>query len=183
VRNQATLGGNLGEADYASDPPTVLAILDAEVHVTGQEGTRTIPISEFFYGFFTTAIESDELITGIRIPIMPEGSRSVYLKYKSRSSEDRPCVGVAALAKMEAGICRELRVAVGAACEIPERLHEVELLAADQTLTEELIAEIAESYANQIETLEDLRGSAWYRKQMIRVHVKRALVEVRNGNR
>lgn len=183
VRNQATLGGNLGEADYASDPPTVLAILDAQVQVANHEGTRTIPISEFFYGFFTTAIEPEELITGISIPSMPAGSHSAYLKYKSRSSEDRPCVGVAALVKMEDGICKELRVAVGAACEIPERLPAVESRAKGQALTEELMEEIAESYAEEIETLEDLRGSAWYRRQMIRVYVKRALVEVRNGNR
>jgi len=183
VRNQATLGGNLGEADYASDPPTVLSILDAEVHVTRQSGTRIIPISDFFYGFFTTAMEPEEIITSIFIPSMPEGSRTSYLKYKSRSSEDRPCVGVAALAKMENGRCKDLRVAVGAACEIPQRLYEVEALAKDQALSDELITEIAEIYAKEIQTLEDLRGSAWYRKQMIQVHVTRALVEVRNGHR
>jgi carbon-monoxide dehydrogenase medium subunit len=183
VRNQATLGGNLGEADYASDPPTVLAILDAEVQVASQDGTRMIPLAEFFYGFFTTAIEPEELITGISIPSRPEGSRSVYLKYKSRSSEDRPCVGVAALAKVEEGVCKDLRVAVGAACEIPERLPDIEAMAVGQPMTDELIEEVAESYSTEIETLEDLRGSAWYRRQMIRVHVKRALVEVRNGNR
>jgi carbon-monoxide dehydrogenase medium subunit len=182
VRNQATLGGNLGEADYASDPPTVLAILEAEVKVTNQDGTRMIPLSEFFYGFFTTAIEPEELITGIFVPSMPEGSRSVYLKYKSRSSEDRPCVGVAALVKIDDGVCKDLRVAVGAACEIPERLPAVESMAKEEALSDELIEEISESYATQIETLEDLRGSAWYRRQMIRVHVKRALTEVRNGN-
>jgi len=183
VRNQATLGGNLGEADYASDPPSVLSILDAEVSVTSQKGTRTIPIADFFLGFFTTAIEPEELITSISIPSFPVGSKTTYLKYKSRSSEDRPCVGVAALAKVDGGICKDLRVAIGAACEIPQRLQEVEAMAKDQELTDELIAEIAESYASEIETLEDLRGSAWYRKQMIRVYVKRALLEVRNGNR
>jgi carbon-monoxide dehydrogenase medium subunit len=183
VRNQATLGGNLAEADYASDPPTVLSILDAEVSVTSQEGTRTIPLSEFFYGFFTTAIEPEELITSIYIPSLPADGRSTYLKYKSRSSEDRPCVGVAAMTRMEGGVCKVLRVAIGAACEIPTRLEAVEAMAADQELSDELIAQIAEGYAHEIETLEDLRGSAWYRKQMIRVHVKRALVEVRNGHR
>ena len=183
VRNQATFGGNLGEADYASDPPTVLSILDAKVSVISQKGARTIPISDFFYGFFTTAIEPEELITSISIPVLPPDSRTTYLKYKSRSSEDRPCIGVATMAKMDDGICRDLRVAIGAACETPQRLHDVEGMAKDEALTDELIAEIAESYASEIETLEDLRGSAWYRKQMIRVHVKRALVEVRNGDR
>jgi carbon-monoxide dehydrogenase medium subunit len=181
VRNQATLGGNLGEADYASDPPTVLMVLGAEVSVRSIQGIRVIPISEFFHGFFTTDLHPDEMITQITIPAPPENSRSVYLKYRSRSSEDRPCVGVAALAVMEGGICQDLRVAVGAACEIPTRLSEIESLAQGQSLSDELIVEIADGYAREIEPLEDLRGSSWYRREMIRVHVKRALVEVCNG--
>ena len=183
VRNQATLGGNLGEADYASDPPTVLMVLDAEVTAKSKKGARLIPISEFFHGFFTTDLQPEEIITQISLPALPKDSRTVYLKYKSRSSEDRPCVGVAVLGVLEEGICRDLRVAVGAACEIPTRLQSVETMAKGQTLTDALIEEIADRYAKEIEPLEDLRGSAWYRRQMIRVHVRRALVEVRNGRR
>jgi carbon-monoxide dehydrogenase medium subunit len=182
VRNQATIGGNLGEADYASDPPTVLMVLDAEVSARNVKGSRVIPISEFFYGFFTTDLQPDEIITKIALPIPPVNSRSVYLKYRSRSSEDRPCVGVAALAVMEDGICHDLRVAVGAACEIPTRLSEMESLAQGQPLSDELIAEIADGYASGIEPLEDLRGSSWYRREMTRVYVKRALAEVCNGS-
>ena len=92
-------------------------------------------------------------------------------------------MGVAALGVVEDGICQDLRVAVGAACEIPTRLADVEALAQGQILSDELIAEIAEGYASGIEPLEDLRGSAWYRREMTRVHVKRALEEVRNGRR
>jgi carbon-monoxide dehydrogenase medium subunit len=181
VRNQATLGGNLGEADYASDPPSVLMVLDAEVTARSKGGTRVIPISEFFHGFFTTDLQPDEIITQITVPPTPENSNSVYLKYKSRSSEDRPCVGVAALGTFEDGICSDLRIAVGAACEIPTRLSNVETLAKGKIMTDELIAEIADRYASEVEPLEDMRGSAWYRREMIRVHVKRALEEVQNG--
>lgn len=183
VRNQATLGGNLGEADYASDPPTVLMVLEAEVTARSKGGTRAIPISEFFHGFYTTDLQPDEIITQISVPSLPKNSRSVYLKYKSRSSEDRPCVGVAALGILEDGICSDLRIAVGAACEIPTRLSNVEILAKGQALTDELIAEIADQYASGIEPLEDLRGSTWYRREMTRVYVKRALEEVQNGSR
>jgi carbon-monoxide dehydrogenase medium subunit len=181
VRNQATLGGNLGEADYAADPPTILMVLEADVTATSHGGSRIIPISEFFLGFFTTDLQPEELITHISIPSPPEKCRSVYLKYKSRSSQDRPCVGVAALGVVDGQVCHELRVAVGAACEIPIRLPELEALAQGQMLSDELIAEIADGYASGIEPLEDLRGSAWYRREMTRVHVKRALEEVRNG--
>jgi carbon-monoxide dehydrogenase medium subunit len=80
-------------------------------------------------------------------------------------------------------LCSDLRIAVGAACETPRRLPEVERLARGQVLSDELIAEIAEGYAAHIETLDDLRGSAWYRTQMIRVYVARVLQEVRHGDR
>lgn len=183
VRNQATLGGNLAEADYASDPPAVLLALDAHVAATGPNGSRSIPLSEFLLGFFTTALEPGELLTDVVIPL-PEHGRMTYLKYKSRSSEDRPCVGVAAAAGIwNDGICHDLRVAIGAASEVPRRLHPVEQMAAGQPLTDELIREIAEGYAAGIETLDDLRGSSWYRTQMIRVHVRRALEELRGGDR
>ena len=183
IRNQATLGGNLAEADYASDPPTALLALGAQVTATSVRGARTIPLEDFLVGFYTTDLEPDELITDIFIPACTPGSRMTYLKYKSRSSEDRPCTGVAAIAAFDAKTCTDLRVAVGAACEVPQRLPAVESLARGQALTDELIGEIAAGYADSIETLEDIRGSARYRTQMIRVHVYRALEELRNGHR
>jgi carbon-monoxide dehydrogenase medium subunit len=96
VRDQATLGGNLAEADYASDPPTVLLALDAVVTVTGPRGARTIPLADFLRGFYTTTLEPDELITDIAVPVLPSSIRMTYLKYRSRSSEDRPAAGRAA---------------------------------------------------------------------------------------
>jgi carbon-monoxide dehydrogenase medium subunit len=92
-------------------------------------------------------------------------------------------VGVAALGAFDGDLCADLRVAVGAACEMPRRMPEVEALARGRPLNDKVIAQIAEGYAGGIETLDDLRGSAWYRKQMIRVHVRRALQEVRDGRR
>jgi carbon-monoxide dehydrogenase medium subunit len=183
VRNQATLGGNLAEADYASDPPAVLCALQAVVTATSSRGARQIPLSEFFRGFYTTALQPDELLSDIFVPGLPPGARTVYLKYKSRSSEDRPCVGVAAVGVLQDGICQDLRVAVGAACEIPFRSPDVERQAQGQALSDELIGEVARSYAAGIKPLEDLRGSAWYRRQMVQVFVRRALEEVRSGDR
>ncbi len=183
VRNQATLGGNLAEADYASDPPTMLLALNAAVTMSGPGGSRVVPLSDFFLGFYTTALEADELITDIFIPRPSPGTRMAYIKYRSRSSEDRPCVGVAAVADFDGEVCRELKVAIGAACEIPRRLPEVESLSRGERLTAALVDEIAEGYAAGIDTLEDLRGSAWYRTQMIRVFVKQALEEVGDGHR
>ncbi|MDW8065205.1 xanthine dehydrogenase family protein subunit M [Thermoflexus sp.] len=181
IRYQATLGGNLAEADYASDPPIALMVLDAVVRTQKTENSRAIPIAEFFQGFYTTALEPGELIVGIQIPAPPPGARMTYLKFRTRSAEDRPCLGVAALGVFEDGICQDLRVAVGAACERPWRLPEVEQLAIGRSLDERAIRRIAQGYADQIETLSDLRGSADYRRRMIEVHIRRALEEIRNG--
>jgi carbon-monoxide dehydrogenase medium subunit len=183
IQNQATLGGNLAEADYASDPPAMLAALDAAVRISGPAGSRTVPVVDFLLGFYTTILEPDEVVSEVFVPSLPGNSRTTYLKYKSRSSEDRPCVGVAAVASFADELCTDLRVAVGAACEVPVRLPEFEALAQGQPLSDALINDIAAGYAANVETLEDLRGSAWYRTQMVQVHVQRALKEVRNGDR
>lgn len=184
VRNQATVGGNLAEADYASDPPAMLLALDARVRVVGAEREREIPLSEFFLGFYTTALTPDEILAEVIVPPLSASARSTYLKYTSRSAEDRPCVGVAAVADFDdSGHCRDLRLAVGAAVETPQRIAKAEAMARGEKLSDDLIAAIAEEYKRALDPLADVRGSAWYRREMIGVFVRRALTEVRDGNR
>lgn len=184
IRNQATLGGNLAEADYASDPPAMLLALDAQVSTVSPSGERQIPLKEFFLGFYTTALAEDEILTEVHIPQLPESANTAYLKFTSRSAEDRPCVGVAAVADLSPnGVCIDLRVAVGAAVETPQRLPDVEAQAVGEELNDTLIAHIAEEYAQTLDPLEDARGSAWYRREMIGVFVRRALTEVRDASR
>lgn len=178
VRNAATVGGVVAEADYASDPPAMLRALDAEVDVVGPAGERSITIGDFLLGFYETALEPDEIVTRVRVPILPAGSGSVYEKFTTRSSEDRPCIGVAAIARLEADgtTCADLRVAVGAAAEVPQRFTEVEGTARGRTIDEALAAEIAAGYAERIDPLSDMRGSDWYRREMIHVWVRRAIL-------
>jgi carbon-monoxide dehydrogenase medium subunit len=176
VRNAATVGGVLAESDYASDPPAVFLALDAEVDVAGPNGARSIPIAEFFVAFYETAIEPAEIVTGVRVPIPPAGSAGVYEKYVTRSSEDRPCVGVAALVRLAGdGTAADVRVAVGAAAETPQRFPELEAAARGRRLEPDVLAAIAAGYAERIETLDDMRGSAWYRTEMVKVWVRRAI--------
>ena len=94
VRNQATVGGVVADADYASDPPAMLAALGAQVVACSVRGERGIPMDEFILGHYETSLEADEIVTEILVP-RSEG-RSAYRKFRSRSSEDRPCVSVAA---------------------------------------------------------------------------------------
>ncbi len=181
VRNQATIGGNLSAADYAADPPAMLTALDARAQVQGPNEKREIPLSEFFLGFYTTALEPNEILTEVIIPALPSSARAAYHKYTSISAEGRPCVAVGAFADFDPdGKCLDLRIAVGAAVETPQRLMEAEAMAHGHALTDELIAAIAEQYAQALDPLTDVRGSAWYRREMIRVFVKRALQGVRD---
>lgn len=174
VRNQATVGGVVADADYASDPPSMLAALDARVVARSARGEREIPMDEFILGHYETALEEDELVTELRIP--PSEGRSVYRKFRSRSSEDRPCVSVAA-AEDNGG----LRVVVGAVAERPQYFPEICALARDERSGGELAAEIGRRYAERIEPLSDSRGSARYRRRVIAVEVRRALEDLDHG--
>ncbi len=177
IRNAATVGGVLAEADYASDPPAAFLALDAIVQALGPTGQRDIPIASFFRGFFETNLEPNEIVTGIRVPVPPPGTFGVYEKFVTRSSEDRPCVGVFAALRMtpDGHACEDLRIAVGAAAEKPQRFQDVEALAHGQTLTDAVVRAVADAYAERIDTLSDMRGSAWYRTEMVRVWVRRAI--------
>lgn len=182
VRTVATVGGVLAEADYASDPPAVFLALGARVEVAGPDGTREIPVEDFFRGFYETALEPGEIVTGVRVPIPAAGTRAVYEKFVTRSSEDRPCIGVIAVVCLGAdgATCEELRVAVGAASETPQRFPDVESSTRGQALTQDLARGVAEQYAARIDTLDDMRGSAWYRTEMVKVWVRRAIEHARD---
>jgi aerobic carbon-monoxide dehydrogenase medium subunit len=184
VRNAATVGGNLSEADYASDPPCVLVAMRARVKARSARGEREIPVDELIRDFYETSLAADEVLTELIVPDPAPPIRSAYLKYVSRSAEDRPCVGAAAVAEMEPdNTCKELRVVVGAVAATPQEIASGEALAKGKPLTPQLIEQIADSYAEGIEPISDMRGSDWYRKQVIRVFVRRAIQQAMSGAR
>ncbi len=171
VRNQATVGGVVADADYASDPPSMLAALRTRVVARSTRGEREIPMEEFVLGHYETALEDEELITEVRVP--RGDGRSVYRKFRSRSSEDRPCVSIAAV-RENGG----LRVVVGAVAERPQYYPEVCAIAEGERLDGELAAEVGRRYAEEIQPLSDSRGSARYRRRVIAVEVRRALEDL-----
>jgi carbon-monoxide dehydrogenase medium subunit len=162
VRNQATVGGVLADADYASDPPAVLAALDARAVLRSPRGDRAVSVSELILGYYETCIEPDELLVEVRVPAQPE--RATYRKFRSRSTEDRPCAAVAAVNR-DGG----LRVVVGAVAETPQDFPD---------LCDGEPAEVAAGYAERIEPLSDSRGSARYRRRVIEAEVRRAVEDV-----
>lgn len=182
VRHAATVGGNMAEADYASDPPCVLVALRARAIIDGQGGRREVPLGDFFRDFYETALEPDEILTEVIVPESSAIGKQSYLKYVTRSSEDRPCIGACAWVDVEqSGVCRELRVTLGAVSNVPQEFPEAEQWAAGQRLTPDLINQIAEHYSERIDPLSDLRGSAWYRRQMASVFVRRAILHAIDG--
>jgi aerobic carbon-monoxide dehydrogenase medium subunit len=183
VRNAATVGGVVAEADYASDPPALLGALDASVDIVGPAGERNEAVRDFLVAFYETTLQPDEIVTRVRIPLLPADTGTAYEKFITRSSEDRPCVGVAAVLRFEDDreTVADLRVSVGAAAEIPQRFDEIESSARGRLFDSKLIAEVADGYADAIDPLTDMRGSAWYRTEMVRVFVGRAL-EHASGN-
>ncbi len=182
LRHQATVGGVLCEADYASDPPAMLLALGAVVKAVGPQGERWLDLSEFFYDFYQTDLAPDEILTDIFVPEMEENTGAIYLKFNSRSTEDRPCVGVAAVVEHNQGVCNKLRVVVGAVAGTPQEFPEIEALANGQTLNEDLAREIGHAYAEAIDPISDMRGSGAYRRQVIEVLVRRAILQTGGAN-
>ena len=175
IRNCATIGGLMAEADYASDPPAVLVSLDARVAVTNGERSREIAAADFITDFFTTVLEPDEIVTGVSVPIRGGDVRSQYLKFSSRSAEDRPCVGVASSAAFDGDAATDLRVVIGAVSGRPQWFSDITTAHLGAPLTQPVIAAIASAYAEAIDPVDDVRGSAWYRRKMVHTQVDRSL--------
>jgi len=183
VRNAATVGGNLCEADYASDPPGVLVALDARVRARRGGQTREIAVADLITDFYETSLAPDELVSEVLVPIPPPDTRGVYLKFITRSAEDRPCVGATALVRLDGDRrIADARVAVGAVAGRPVRLPEVEAtMRSDGSDSDDLFREIGRRYAEAVDPVGDVRGSAAYRKEMVEVFVRRALRAAANG--
>jgi aerobic carbon-monoxide dehydrogenase medium subunit len=177
VRQTASVGGNLAHADYRLDPPPPLLVLGAVVNATGPNGSRSIPIKNFFRGLYETALEPGELIIDLKIPFMPPNSKAVYLRYSSLSGNDWPCLGVAALAIRQDGRFQELRLALGGVAATPLFVEGLDLVK-DQSVDDNVIDKLLDVVDEQISPSSDLRGSEWYKRKMVRVFVKKAILQL-----
>jgi len=180
IRSTATLGGNLCYAEAASDPAPALLCLDSQVRVADSVGERVVPIAEFFTGFYETAIAPGEVLIGVKVPAAPPDARSGYVKFCPRSAEDKPLIGVAALLVLDASKrVGEIRIALGGAAPTPMRARGAEAAVRSQELSDHAIRAAADAAAAEAEPLSDLMGSADYRREMIRVWVRRLLTALR----
>ena len=168
VRNVATIGGHLAHADPHLDLPPLLVALGASLRIVGSSGERTMPVEALFRGYLETTLRLDELIAEVIVP--PQGAqRSFYLKWTARSADDWPALGVA----VSIGP-RETRIVVGAATEKPLRLRAAEA-ALGNARDERAWRRAGDAAADEAALVSDQHGSAPYKRELLRVLVRRAL--------
>jgi carbon-monoxide dehydrogenase medium subunit len=182
VRNRGTIGGNVSHADPASDLPTVLTALNAQFSIQGQgglvsRGSRSVPVSEFFTGAFTTALAENEILTGVDVPVLQSNQVAEYAKM-SHPATHFAVVGAAVVITLEEGTrCTAASVAVGGLVPKPMRAPSVESALVGQQLTQELITAAADRVADDFgsDIIGDIFASADYRRAMAAIELKHAL--------
>jgi carbon-monoxide dehydrogenase medium subunit len=177
IRNMATIGGNLCQGDPLTDPGASLLALDAEVLLASSKGKRTVSLDEFFVDYYQTAIEPDETLTEIRVPPPISGFRWSHIKFLPRSQEDFATVGVALALRLRGDTCDEIRLALNSVAPTILRARRAEEILRKQKITDKLISEMAEVASSETDPIDDNRGSAEYKREMVRVLVRRAATE------
>lgn len=181
IRNVATLGGHLAHGDPHMDLPPILITLGARVRAVSRRGERWIDMAGLFVGYYESAVARDELITEIEVPAQPAGVHTWYAKFAALSADDWPSVGVAVWFRTESGRIAEARIAVSAATERPMRVAAAERALAGEAPTPEAFAAAADAAAEAVDPLADIRGSAGYKREMVRVHTRRALTQAHHA--
>lgn len=176
IRNQATVGGNLAHADPAQDPPPMLMALGAEVVVSGPRGDHSVPLSEFFVDYYEATLSGDEIVVAVRLPPPAPRARASYFKFLPRTQDDYATVAVGVWLDLdEEDTCVDLRIGLGAAAMTPLRATAVENALRGQRLTGSLIDDAAELVRDEVDPIDDIRGTVEYKREMARVWVARAL--------
>jgi aerobic carbon-monoxide dehydrogenase medium subunit len=175
VRHRGTIGGSLVHGDPASDLPAVLLAAEGSVTATGPGGERTIPATELFRDYMETAVAPGEIVTEVRMPAL-DGWGFGYQKF-NRRAEDWAMVAVAALVRVNDGVCEDVRVGLTNMGPVPLRARAVEESLRGQPLDAERIAAAAEQAAEGTSPVGDLNASADYKRHLARVMCRRALQE------
>ncbi|MCH7939069.1 MAG: xanthine dehydrogenase family protein subunit M [Candidatus Marinimicrobia bacterium] len=175
VRNLATIGGNLAHGDPANDHPATMLALRAEVVATGPNGPRTIPIDDFFIGPLTTALAPNEILTELRIPAPTQGSGGAYLKLE-RKVGDFAIAGVAAVVTLDgSGNCTLAGIGLTNVGPTPLRATAAEKFLLGKPLSDDNIAEGGRMAGEASQPTSDHRGSAEYKRAMVKEMTIRAL--------
>jgi len=171
VRNSGTLGGNLANASPAADSAVALLALGASLKLVSQQGQRTIDCASFFTGPGQTVLKPSELLQEIIVPVPAASMRWGYRKLGRRQADTLSVVSAAVCAEMAAGRCSWARIALGAVAPTPLLAKAASLLAG-QAPSPALIERVAKAVAEETSPIDDVRASAWYRRQATEALVK-----------
>lgn len=175
IRNVGTIGGNLCHASPAADTAPSLIALGATVKIVGPDGERTVALEEFFTAPGRTVLQRGEILAEICVQPMPPRSKGVYLKHASRGAADLAIVGVAVVATTNLGRCQGVKIALGAVASTPMRARKAERVLDGKEINDALVEQAAEAAAAESHPITDVRASADYRKEMVKVFTQRAI--------
>lgn len=175
IRNRATIGGNLAHADPANDHPATMLALEAEVVLTGPKGERKVPISGFFTGLFSTARDPGEILTEVRIPIPPPRSGGAYFKLERKVGDFATAAAAAQLTLGKGDVCERVGIGLTNVGPTPIKAKKAEGALRGKKIDTEAIKRAAKLASEECEPKSDLRGSAKYKRDLIRVLTTRAL--------
>jgi CO/xanthine dehydrogenase FAD-binding subunit len=178
VRNKGTIAGNICNAVPSADSAPSLLTLEARLKLVSLKGERMVKIEDFFTGPNETVLSGREILREIQVPPLPAKSKGVYLKLSPRSAMDLAIVGVAVVVILEDGICKDIRVALGAVAPTPIRVKKAEDILRGQRVSDVLIEKVAEVASREARPIDDHRASAEYRREMVAILVRRAIKEV-----
>jgi len=174
VRNVATVGGNLAHADPHLDLPPVWIALGAEAVIVSPGRERTVPVEKIFAGYYETTLAHDDLIAELRVPIRPAW-QTTYTKVTPRSAHDWPALGLAVSAALQDGHVTDIRIVLSAATDRPTRLAAAEAALRGVRLDAATLGRAGEAAAEEAVIESDDRGSADYKKHLLRVYLGRAM--------
>ena len=178
IRNMGTIGGSVCHADPNADFPGALVAADAALEAVGASGTRQIPADEFFLDYLETSLEEDEILGAVLVPVEPAEARGRHLKF-SRTHGDYATVSISLVLVMDGNSCAYARIAVGSAGPVPIHLDEADALLTGSTLPADAINQAGQKLAQATDPVDDVRGSAEYRRMIIPGLLQRAVDELR----
>ena len=175
IRNLATLGGNVCNAAPSADMAPPLMALEAEAVIAGPGGRRRVPMASFFKGVRQTVLAPDELLVEFAVPATGPKSGGAYLRHTPRRELDIAVVGVASQVSLADGVCRKARIALAAVAPVPLRATAAEQALEGQAVTPDRIARAADLAVEAARPIGDQRGSADFRRHLVRVLTRRTL--------
>jgi carbon-monoxide dehydrogenase medium subunit len=181
VRNVARVGGALAHGDPHMDLPPVLTALGARVAISGPNGSRELALENLYAGYYETVLEKNELITAVTVPAL-NGRKAAYMKVTSRSADDWPALGVAVVFGLRDGSIDKPVVVVSAATEKVTRMAGAEKVLQGAAPDDAALNRAGEAAVAEASILADAHGSAAYKRELLRVYLRRAVRQALNGS-